>query len=387
MDKKDLLKLIEDDDLGLLNVKPKQAATTTDERLLSSFQEINNFVKDNGREPKAGGDINEHQLYARLNAIRENKEKIQVLSGFDEYDLLRKEVKEIKSLKDVFEDDDLGILESDADSIFNLKHVPKEIEMPDYIANRKPCKNFKEFEQKFIQCQADLKSEKRKLWPFRKEQNIEKGSFFVLKGVLVYVAEVGEFEIVNGKKNARLRCIFENGTESDLLLRSLARELYRDGRRVTEHDDHLLDNFHNITDEDKETGFIYVLRSLSDNPEIKSIENLYKIGFSKTSPEERIKNASQDPTYLMAPVSIVTAFKCFNMNPQKLEQLLHTFFGSACLNVDVFDGEGKRYIPREWFIAPISIIEQAINFILNGNIIHYYYDADREEITGKNINY
>ncbi len=383
MDKKDLLKLIEDDDLGLLNVKSKQAATTTDERLLSSFQEINNFVKDNGREPKAGGDINEHQLYARLNAIRENKEKIQVLSGFDEYNLLRKEVKEIKSLKDVFEDDYLGILESDADSIFNLKHVPKEIEMPDYIANRKPCKNFKEFEQKFIQCQADLKSEKRKLWPFRKEQNIEKGSFFVLKGVLVYVEDVGEFEIVNGKRNARLRCIFENGTESDLLLRSLARELYRDGRRVTEHEDHLLDNFYNITDEDKETGYIYVLRSLSDKQEIKSIKNLYKIGFSKIPVEERIKNAALEPTYLMAPVLIVTAFRCFNMNPQKLEQLLHTFFGSSCLNVDVFDNEGRRHIPREWFIAPLEIIEQAIHFVLNEEIVHYRYDLEKEEISGR----
>lgn len=383
MDKKDLLKLIEDDDLGLLNVKPKQAATTTDERLLSSFQEINNFVKENGREPKVGGDINEYQLCARLKAIRENKEKVQALLSFDEHGLFQTEVREIKSINDVFEDDDLGIFDDDADGIFNLKHVPKEIEMPDYIANRKPCKDFQEFEQKFTQCQADLKSEKRKLWPFRKEQNIEKGSFFVLKGVLVYVAEVGEFEIVNGKKNARLRCIFENGTESDLLLRSLARELYRDGRRVTEHDDHLLDNFHNITDEDKETGFIYVLRSLSDKPEIKSIENLYKIGFSKTSPEERIKNASQDPTYLMAPVSIVTAFKCFNMNPQKLEQLLHTFFGSACLNVDVFDGEGKRYIPREWFIAPISIIEQAINFVMNGEIINYRYNPEKEIIDCK----
>lgn len=380
MDKKDLLKLIEDDDLGLLNVKPKQAATSTDERLLSSFQEINNFVKENGREPKAGGDINEHQLYARLNTIREKKEKIEGLSNFDEFNLLHKEVKEIKSFKDIFEDDDLGIFESDKNDIFNLKNIPKEIAMPDYIANRKPCKNFKEFEQKFIQCQADLKSEKRKLWPFRKEQNIEKGSFFVLKGVLVYIDEVGKFETINGKRNARLRCIFENGTESNLLLRSLARELYRDGRRVTDHEDHLLDNFYNITKDDQETGYIYVVKSLSDKQEIKSIKNLYKIGFSKISAEERIKNSAQDPTYLMASVKIVTAFKCFNMNPQKLEQLLHNFFGSSCLNVDVFDNEGRRHIPREWFIAPLEIIEQAIHFVLSGEIVHYRYDLEKEKI-------
>jgi len=200
---------------------------------------------------------------------------------------------------------------------------------------------------------------------------------------LVYVEDVGEFEIVNGKRNARLRCIFENGTESDLLLRSLARELYRDGRRVTEHEDHLLDNFYNITDDDKETGYIYVLRSLSDKQEIKSIKNLYKIGFSKIPVEERIKYAALEPTYLMAPVLIVTAFRCFNMNPQKLEQLLHTFFGSSCLNVDVFDNEGRRHIPREWFIAPLEIIEQAIHFVLNGEIVHYRYDLEKEEISGR----
>ncbi len=126
-----------------------------------------------------------------------------------------------------------------------------------------------------------------------------------------------------------------------------------------------------------------MLRSLSDKPEIKSIKHLYKIGFSKTSPEERIKNASQDPTYLMASVSIVTAFKCFNMNPQKLEQLLHTFFGSACLNVDIFDENGRRYIPREWFVVPLSIIEQAIHLVMNGEIINYRYNAEREIIDFK----
>ena len=381
--KKELEEILNDDPFNLLKTKAKERSVNADERLLSSFQEINNFVKESGYEPKAGGDINEYQLYVRLKAIRENKEKIQALSSFDECKLLQREAKEIKSIDDIFENDDLGIFDDDADSIFNLKHVPKEIEMPDYIANRKPCKDFQEFEQKFTQCQADLKSEKRKLWPFRKEQNIEKGSFFVLKGVLVYVEDVGEFEIVNGKRNARLRCIFENGTESDLLLRSLARELYRDGRRVTEHDDRLLDNFHNITDEDKETGFIYVLRSLSDKPEIKSIQNLYKIGFSKIPVEDRIKNAALEPTYLMAPVLIVTAFRCFNMNPQKLEQLLHTFFGSSCLNVDVFDNEGRRHIPREWFIAPLGIIEQAIHFVLNEEIIHYRYDLEKEGIFGR----
>ena len=385
MDKEDLQKLIEDDDLGLLNVKPKQsAAATADERLITSFTQINQFVSENGKEPQSGNGIQEHQLYARLKGIRDSVEKMEALANLDEHGLLNVERKEISSIDDIFEDDDLGILGSEAESIFTLKHVSKETTMPDYVASRKPCKDFDTFELKFIQCQADLASNKRKLWPFKNEQQIQKGYFFVLKGVLLYIAEVGDFEKgSNGKKNARLRCIFENGTESDMLLRSLAAELYKDGRRVTEHEDRLLDGFSNITEEDEETGYIYVLRSLSGKPEVQSIEHLYKIGYSTVPVEQRIKNAENEPTYLMASVHIVEAYQCYNMNPQKLEQLLHNFFGSSCLNIDIFDGDGKRHTPREWFIAPLDIIEQAIHFVLNGDIVNYRYDPDKQEIIGR----
>lgn len=384
MDKDDLLKLIEDDDLGLLNVKPKMSAVATaDERLVTSFHQINQFVLGHGREPQSGNGIQEHQLYARLRGIRESHTKMEALAYLDEHGLLSVPQKEITSIDDIFDDDDLGILGNEAESIFTLKHVSKETTMPDYVASRKPCKDFEIFEQKFMQCQADLASGKRKLWPFKNEQQIQKGYFFVLKGILLYVAEVGEVEKNNGKKNARLRCIFENGTESDMLLRSLSAELYKDGRRVTEHEDHLLNGFDNITEEDEETGYIYVLRSLSKRPEIQEIDNLYKIGFSTVPVEQRIKNSEKEPTYLMAPVHIVEAYQCYNMNPQKLEQLLHTFFGSSCLNIDVFDENGQRHNPREWFIAPLDIIEQTIHFVLNGDIVNYRYDPARNEIIGR----
>ena len=96
--------------------------------------------------------------------------------------------------------------------------------------------------------------------------------------------------------------------------------------------------------------------------------------------EERIKNASQEPTYLMSDVRIIMTFKCFNMNTHKLEQLLHTFFGKACLSIDIFDKNGNRHTPREWFIAPLTIIEQAINYITTGDIIYYKYDSTNEII-------
>jgi len=141
-----------------------------------------------------------------------------------------------------------------------------------------------------------------------------------------------------------------------------------------------LEKFSNINDEDREAGFIYILKSKSDKQEIKEINNLFKIGFSKGSVEERVRNASQEPTYLMADVKIVMAFKCYNMNPHKLEQLVHGFFGNSCLNVDVTDLNGNRHTPREWFIAPLHVIEQAIHYIIAGAIVKYRYNDVTEEI-------
>ena len=386
MDKqKKLEDIFKNDPLGLLNVKPASTpARNEDERLVASFQEINEFYEKHNREPEPGGNIQEHMLYSRLKSLRENESKSIVLEAGDKYGLLKVEKKEINSLDDILEDDTLGILDSDAESIFDLKHVPKETTMPDYVARRKPCKDFQDFEHLLKQCQTDLTNGKRRLHPFKNEQQIERGYFFVLKGVLLYVAEVGKRKPdENGKVNARLRCIFENGTESDMLLRSLAAELYKNGRRVTEHEDKQLDPLKGISDDDKEAGFIYVLKSRSKEVKISAIDNLYKIGYSKIAVEERIKNAESDPTYLMAPVSIVTAFQCYNMNPQKLEQLLHNFFGNSCLNIDIFDKNEIRHTPREWFIAPLSVIEDAINFIVSGEIIDYRYDPVRQEIVSK----
>lgn len=379
-----MLKLIEDDELGLLNIKQKKSSMlTADERLVASFHAINDFVSKNGREPEYGNEMNEHQLYARLNGIRESKEKIKALLDLDEYGLLQQKVKEVKSINDILDDDTLGLLDSGAESIFKLRHIPKETTMPDYIASRKPCKDFEKYKDKFIQCQIDLRAGTRKLWPFKQEQQIDKGLFFVLKGILLYIADVGAREVIAGRTNARLHCIFENGTESDMLLRSLAAELYKNGRRVTDYSENLIVSVENSENEDVTTGYIYVLKSLSTKPEIQSISNLYKIGFSRVPIEERIKNAAMEPTYLMAAVSIVSGYQCYNINPQKLEQLLHKFFGSACLNLDVFDNDGRRHIPREWFIAPVDIIEQAILFVLNGDIVNYRYDVEKQIIVGR----
>lgn len=387
MDKKPLSldDIFADDDLGLLDVKEKNPVVTEDDRLVSSFEEIVEFCRQHKRKPKEGGSIKETTLFYRLKGIRENEEKASLLIKYDTENLLTdskfiqsEPAKNIESFSDILKDDVMGILNDDVDDIFVLKNVPaKQTTMPEYKARQRRCEDFAKFDTLLKSCQSDLKSGKRKLIPFRNEQDIQKGFFFILRGVLVYVAEMGDRFIEDGRPNARLRVIYENGTESDLLLRSLSAALYKNGRRVTEHEDTA---FIDITEEDKEAGYIYVLKSHSSNPEISTISNLYKIGFTKNEVKQRIKNAENEPTFLMAPVSIVTTFKCYNLNPNKLEQLLHRFFGSACLDISIADENGLMHQPREWFIAPLEVIEQVVGLIQNQQIINYEYDIRNKEI-------
>lgn len=386
MEKDALLKILDDDDIGLLNIKPKRSSISVDERLLQSFQQINDFYRQNGKEPESNpSNILEFQLFNRLKGLRASKEKCEALQEVDEFHLLTFMQPEnpITSVADIFSDDSFGLLDNEAESIFDLKHVPKSpMEMPDKIAQRKRCKDFDQFEHLFKKCHAELKSGAREARQFTGEQQIKAGHFFVLHGVMVYVSEVGEKESKNGKVNARLRCIFENGTESNMLLRSLATELYKDetGRRILDHNDKALEALEQIKSDDEKTGYLYILQSLSKVEDIASIKNLYKIGYSTIPVQDRVKNSREEPTYLFSEVKIVSVFECYNLNPQKFELLLHTFFGSACLNLDVYNKDGKRFSPREWFIAPLNIIEAAAQMVINGEIVNYKYDSENQTV-------
>lgn len=397
MDRDKLLKeIFENDPLDLLKVKPSNyPVRNEDERLVASFQDINNFYEQKKREPELGGDIQEHMLYSRLKSIRENPEKLEALKSHDSFDLLNYTPKEINSIEDVFNDDVLGILGDDGTGLFDLKHVSKfkDRESADFVARRKRCNNFNDYKDLFVSVQKELKEGKRKLVDF-KFGNIQQGSFYVHNGIIFYVEKINitQFDHYkpDGKRvreDGRTRLIFENGTESEMLRNSIQKRLYENGKMISENSDtvntEFIERFNNVNKEDEAAGYIYILRSKSDKPEIKELNNLFKIGFSKTSVEERIKNASIEPTYLMADVKVVMAYQCYNMNPQKLEKLVHGFFGQACLNIDVFDKNGNRHTPREWFIAPLHVIEQAIHFIIAGTIINYKYDFDSEEIIEK----
>lgn len=396
--------IFSDEEFHLIEEKKKVSTSSNpDDRLLASFQQINDFHAKYGKAPEANiSNVSEYQLYSRLKSLREDPKKAEMLQSEDIYDLLfdsslsmveepgatyyRKPKKEIKSISDIL-DDDLDIL-GDDEGLFDFKHTPKVTSMPDYIGSRKVCYDFELFEPILKGCQLDLKEGKRRIKDFKNEQQIDVGYFFVLNGILLYVADVEEKKVdKSGKTNARLRCVFENGTESDMLLRSLSAELYKNGRRITENHEKINEQFQRslgaLNKEDQESGFIYVLKSLNPDPKISSIDNLYKIGYSTIAVEDRIKNAIKEPTYLMAEVNYVAGWKCYNMNTQKFEQLIHNFFGASCLNVDIFDENGKRYTPREWFIAPYEVIEQVIGLIISGQVVKYRYDAEEERVVGR----
>lgn len=412
MDEKEkvLSSIFNDDPSGLLDVKPKQSTSrTADEHLLATFLEINAFVEKHGREPEANtSSVSEFKLYSRLKGLRESPEKIEILKAEDVHGLLpvKPQVEEgagnyngstqkPSTIEEIWEDDVFTQLDADDEGLFDISNLPTEDERAkaDFVAKRKKCKNFDQYEQSFIEVQQDLKEGRRKLVPF-KQENLRPGDFYVHNGILLFLEavdfeeEVQEFN--SGKrirKDGRTRTIFENGTESRMLYRSLYKSLLVNGKAVTENfekvNEDFSEKFSNITGEDEEAGFIYVLKSKSTTPEIASIKNLFKIGFSTVNVADRIKNAEKEPTFLMAPVEYIAGWKCYNMKPQKFEQLIHNFFGSSCLNIEVLDGKGVKHSPREWFVAPLAIIEQAIELIINGKIVHYKYDPENQAIISR----
>lgn len=381
---KELEKIFDSDELGLLNVKPKASnACTSDERLVKSFEEINNFIDQNGKVPEANTDnILERSLSFRLQGILEDVAKIKALKPYDKHNLLDFEHKITETLDDIFSDDEFDLLSDDVD-IFTLKNVPKEIAKTDFVARRKTCPNFEEYEELFKKCQNELKYGIRTLEKFNEKQ-IEAGQMFVLNGVLLYVDKLYDIKRVErgyeNKFDGRTHLVFENGTESNMRFRSLCKRLFETGKHVSNTIEDKMKKFNNIQDEDKPTGYIYILQSKSKDERIKSIRHLYKIGYCETTVAERIRNAASEPTYLTAPVKVVAEFKTYNMNTQKFEDLLHRFLGQCQISIDVFDNNGSRHTPREWFQVPYEVVEQAVKLIVTGEVVNYRYDRETKTI-------
>lgn len=367
---------------------PKKKMTSSD-RLIAGFQRIVEFVEANGRRPQKDADREERSLYNQLKGILSDPAKKERCRPYDSVGLLDDVSGQMVSeplsayglpvqmteqqLEAIFADPLLDDVGQTGGSLFDLpdymKRKLEERREADYVAQRVKCEDFGSFETGFKAVHAGLKSGKYRLIKF-KEAHVAPGRYFVEDGILVYIAGMDQIEKNrHGRKNGRTRCIYENGMESGIYMQTLCKNLYHTGYTVQDlsavEEDYLKKHF-SVTSNDVEGGLVYVLRSLSDDPEIKSIPNLYKIGFTTTPLEVRIANAKNEPTYLCADVKVVATWRVYNVKSSTFETLIHKLFNDVQLQITV---DGKK--PREWFVVPFHVIEQAVNYMINGKSIAY----------------
>jgi len=387
------------EELGV-EVEAKKVASRTprEERIIAGFEEIQRFVEEHSKRPQHGedNDIFERLYAVRLERIRDQEECRTLVEQMDHQGLLDTTTIEQPVEVDELDDDallaELGV-EAETADITELRHVRSSVEKraAEEIANRDKCEGFEKFQPLFEKVQREIKDGIRQTRPFVKDAgflkaDIKQDEFFILGGQTVFVAEVGEtIKAPNGETDARLRVIYSNGTESKLLLRSLQRALYKDeaGRRVSEPMAGPLFT-DNEDEDDQASGTIYVLRSKSNHPTVAAHrEVLHKIGVTSGKVERRIANAKIDPTFLMAEVEIVATYELFNINRTKLENIIHRVFGPARLDIEIKDRFGKPVAPKEWFLVPRFVIDEAVERIKDGSIEGYSYDPSSASLRSR----
>ena len=376
-----------DEALGITGDDEAEAGLTArQERIIAGFEDIQKFVDTHKRRPQniEGNDIFERLYAVRLDQLRAQDDCVALLLPLDRQGLLAGTFTETTSDEYEMSADDLaaalGIDDEDEGSLTHLRHVkPRgEVNLPDEIASRTPCADFDRFKPLFLTVQNELETGIRHTRPFELKAEIMPGRFFIVGGQKAYVAEMDEvFTNAQGRRDARLRVIFDNGTESNMLMASLQRALHKDeaGRRITEPDAGPLFAGTAATG-DMESGTIYVLRSRSDLPLIAAQRDLiHKIGVTGSSVESRITNAKLDATYLMSDVDVVATYTLFNVNRAKLENLLHKFLAPARLEIQIQDRFGNPVIPREWYLVPLPIVDEIVEKLKDGTIGNYVYNA------------
>lgn len=389
-----MAKFTEEDDALLEELGVEAESTSTgarsacEERVIAGFQDIQRFVDTHARLPQhgEGPDIFERLYAVRLDRLRSLPEWRAVLEPLDRQGLLN-ESATLPSVSEATDDDqllaELGI-EENRSGIGALRHVRSAAERraAEEIASSRPCEDFETFKPLFARVTQELKAGLRQAQPIgASNRAIEQGDFFVIEGLTAYVAEVGEpFKSTAREMDSRLRVIYSNGTESNLLLRSLQRAFYNDSaaRRLTSPQSGQLGFGDTWEADDVESGTIYVLESLSEHPIIaQNRELIHKIGVTGGSVDVRIAHAPLDATYLLAEVKVVATYKLAGVNRARLENLFHKLFANARLDIEIPDRFGNLVRPREWFFVPLFIIDQAVERIRDGSITEYQYDPAR----------
>jgi hypothetical protein len=367
----------------------KKGGPPREERIVAGFEEIQRFVEKHGRAPQHGEDrdIFERLFAVRLDRMRALEECRSVLAPLDHQGLLSgTQVAEVASGETISDDELLAELQSPAetDVITELRHVRKSADKraAEEIANRDVCEGFETFEPLFERVKRELESGIRHTLPVHamdeiKMAEIQKGEYFIVQGQIAYVADVGDgFRTQYDRRDSRMRVIYDNGTESNLLMRSFQRALHRDaaGRLITNPDTGPL-FAEEPADDDLASGTIYVLRSKSDHPAVAANRDvLHKIGVTGGKIETRIANAKLDPTFLMADVEVVATYELYNVNRVKLENVIHRVFDPVQLDIEIRDRFGNPVRPREWFLTPVFVVNEVVERIKDGTITQYVYD-------------
>jgi len=364
---------------------PRKRATSSD-RLIAGFQEILAFHEANGRLPEDTPE--EASLFHKWTGLLKSEKKIERCRPFDDLGILPQSVQTVEEpqaeyhreqteeeqLEAILNDPLLADIEDGADlGLFDVpKYMRQRLEArkeAENIGKRRPCEDFDKYADGFKEIQQGLKSGKYRLVKFS-EQHLKVGRYFIEQGVIGYLAAFeNEERNLLGRLDGRTRVIYENGSEADIKFRTITKNLSVDGYSITDCSDMTPEEFEQcftLNDNDVESGTIYVLRSKSSRPEIASIKDLYKIGFTVTSVESRIANAKNEPTYLCADVEVVATWKVYNVKSSTFEALIHKLFALVQLQVTV---DGHR--PKEWFIVPFKVIEEAVTAIISGKPIEY----------------
>lgn len=387
-----------------VELAPLQSSSRTprEERIIAGFEDILRFHQTHGRAPMHGEDrdIFERLYAVRLDQLRKLPEAKTLLAELDTPGLLSgpaalpvdvDELDEDALLAELGVAADGGDASVDKSDITVLRHVRSSVEKraAEEIASRTACADFEHFQPLFEQVKRDLESGARQMRPLqvKAQGEIRQGAFLVVGGQIAYVAEVGEefaTQFSDKRFDRRLRVIFDNGTENNVLQRSLQRALHRDerARLIVEPESGLL--FGDAVDEgDIESGTIYVLRSKSTHPFIAEHRELvHKIGVTGGSVESRIAGAEKDATYLLAGVEVVATYKLHNINRSGLEHLFHRLFGAAQIDLTIEDRFGHPVKPREWFLVPLHVVDEAVQRIRDGSITGVVYDPATARLLG-----
>ncbi|WP_224067585.1 MULTISPECIES: GIY-YIG nuclease family protein [Vibrio] len=386
--------------------EPKDKVISVKSTEFDTFSTINDFFREHGRPPEESGDMVEFKLYHQLQKLKDQPALCDELSEHDEFNLLSQKTnfEDFDSFDDILNSDLLERLspsDSVSNDIFSIKNVTKpevikERKKADQIGKTLPCPNFDTFKPLFENVHYGISSGLKGLETVSESElsvfEFKEGNFYLLKGMLLFIDYMSDIFRGTDREDRRLLIIFENGTQSTMLLRSLTKRIREDlgAKRVTNSDgtafnakriksEEELDPNLQVYKKTKATGYIYIAKTLREDLR-SEYRHLYKIGLTKRDVKERFKEAPNDPAFLMSPAEEVKIIPLKGLDLNSVEAAIHSLFDTVRLEIEVIGNDGRSYKAKEWFIVPITAIEETVSLIQDLTIHMYRYDSETQQL-------